>query len=188
MKTNTLILVLTFILASAALRVINAEYHVYNLIPIAAMGIFSGSVLSNKRLAYMIPLGAMLLSDLGLELFTTMQGFYGISQVVNYAALVLVTFMGTALHNRKVLNILGYTLSGSLVFFILSNFGTYLSGYYGYGLSSLVTCYTMAIPFYKSEMATSFFMNSLLGDLLFSGLAFGAYHYFYSKKAHIITA
>jgi hypothetical protein len=35
----------------------------------------------------------------------------------------------------------------------------------------------MAIPFYKNELATSFFVNSLQADLVFSFVAFGAYHW-----------
>lgn len=173
---SQIILVSVLVLATSIFRIVNAEYHLYNLVPIAALGLFSGSILNNKRVAYLIPLMAMLLSDLGLGIFTNTQGFYGISQVVNYAALALVTFMGTTLTKRSALRVAGYTLSGSIVFFLLSNFGTFLSGYYGYSFAGFIECYTMAIPFYKSEMANTFFMNSLLGDLSFSALAFGIAH------------
>ena len=170
-----LLLTAILVLLTAALRVLNAEMHWYHLIPLSALGIFSGSVLEDKRWSYLIPLSAFFLSDLGLALFTNQQGFYGVSQIMNYAALALVTFMGTHLQRRNVLNIGLFTLSGSLVYFLISNFGTYLSGYYGYSWSSLVECYTMAIPFYKSELATQFFSNSLLGDLAFSFVAFSVW-------------
>jgi hypothetical protein len=166
-------LVAALILITAMFRVVNAEFHVYNLVPVAALGLFSGSILQNKRLAYLIPLLAMLLSDLGLGLFTHVQGFYGVSQVINYAALASVTFLGTSLVRRNAVNIIGYTLSGSAIFFLLSNLGTFLGGYYGYSVEGFTTCFIMAIPFYKSEMATTFVLNSFLGDLCFSFLGFG---------------
>lgn len=181
-ETTQIFLVALVIFITATLRVINAEAHLYNLVPVAALGLFSGSVLQNKRWAYAIPLAAMFLSDLGLALFTHIQGFYGISQVINYMALGIITFMGTRMQKRNVLNIAGYTLSGSLFFFLLSNFGTWLGGYYAYTFAGLTECFTMALPFYKSEMATSFFVNSVLGDLCFSGLAFGLFALLAEKR------
>lgn len=174
-QTVKILIVTAIILITALMRVINNELHIYNLVPVAALGIFSGSVLKNKYQAYLIPLFAMLLSDIGIAVFTNMKGFYGISQFVNYAALALVTFMGTYLTKRNAVNITGYSISGSLLFFLLSNFGTFLSGYYGYSFTGLTECFTMAIPFYKSEMANTFFINSFMGDLCFSYIAFGIY-------------
>ncbi len=164
------------ILATALLRIVNAEYHLYHLVPVAALGLFSGSVLKNKRIAYFIPLLAMLLSDIGLAFFTSIQGFYGISQLINYGALALVTFLGTFLQRRNITNIAGFTIAGSLVFFLFSNLGTFLGGYYGYSFHGFIECFTMAIPFYKNEMANTFFLNSLVGDLCFSLIAFAVAH------------
>lgn len=177
-----LLLVSVLVLLTALWRVVNTELHIYHLVPVAALGLFSGSVLEQKKWAYLIPLTAMFLSDLGLSLFTSMEGFYGISQVVNYLALALVTLMGTRLVNRNAVNIAGFTLGGSLVFFILSNLGTFLSGYYGYSFSSLIECYTMALPFYKSELSTQFFVSSLISDMAFSAVAFGIYELFLVSK------
>lgn len=170
------ILIVAFlVLTTAVLRVINAEAHLYNMVPVAALGLFSGSVISNKKWAFMIPLAAMFLSDLGLSLFTHTPGFYGISQTVNYLALVIVTLLGTTLVKRNTINVLGYTLGGSMIFFLISNFGTFLQGYYGYSVAGLTECYAMALPFYKSEFSTTIFMNSFLGDIIFSVVAFGIF-------------
>lgn len=45
----------------------------------------------------------------------------------------------------------------SFTFFIVSNFGVWWN-WYPHNFSSLITCYTLAIPFYK---------NTLIGDLVF---------------------
>lgn len=172
MKKEILIVAM-LVLTTAILRVVNAEAHLYNMVPVAALGLFSGSVLTNKKWAYMIPLTAMFLSDVGLNLFTTTPGFYGVSQIVNYIALGLVTLLGTALVNRNTINVLGFTLGGSMIFFLVSNFGTFLQGYYGYHFEGFTACYAMALPFYKSEFSTTIFMNSFLGDIIFSAVAFG---------------
>lgn len=50
-KESTQILIVAVLVSLTALfRVVNAEFHLYNLVPIAALGLFSGSVLSNKSM------------------------------------------------------------------------------------------------------------------------------------------
>ena len=46
----------------------------------------------------------------------------------------------------------------SILFFVITNFAVWTSGYYGFNLQGLLMCYTMAIPF---------FVNTLLSTLLF---------------------
>ena len=46
----------------------------------------------------------------------------------------------------------------SILFFVITNFAVWTSGYYGFNLQGLLMCYTMAIPF---------FINTLLSTLLF---------------------
>ncbi len=187
-ENQQIILVALIVIATAILRVFNASAHIYHLVPLAAIGVFSGSILSNKRMSYIIPIAAMFLSDLGIATVTHMPAFYGISQLVNYFAVALVTFMGTFMVRRNVTNILGYSISGSMIFFLLSNFGTFLSGYYGYHYTGFVECFTMAIPFYKNDMANTLFMNSFLGDLTFSFLAFGLVYFLFDKKSTVQVA
>tara|TARA_A100001015_G_scaffold287198_1_gene356706 strand:+ start:815 stop:1258 length:444 start_codon:yes stop_codon:yes gene_type:complete len=46
----------------------------------------------------------------------------------------------------------------SILFFVITNFAVWTSGYYGFNLQGLLMCYTMAIPF---------FVNTLLSTMLF---------------------
>jgi len=184
-ENREIIWVAVIVLLTAAFRIFNAEAHIYNMVPVAAIGLFSGSILSQKRWSYIIPLAAMFISDIGISMVTSMPAFYGVSQIMNYAALALVTWMGTHLVKRNAISVLGYTLSGSLVFFVLSNLGTFLGGYYGYSVQGFTQCYIMAIPFYKNEFATQLFLNSFLGDMLFSGAAF-AFMYAITRKSSVL--
>lgn len=176
MKNNrtNILLAAGLILLAVVVRIVNYELHIYNLAPVAALGLFSGAVLKNKRIAYLLPLLAMFISDTYIQLFTPMQGFYDISQFFVYGSMAIITFMGTTMKNHKALRVVGYSIAGSAIFFVLSNFGTFLTGYWGLNFEGLVTTYLMALPFYTKE-GTSFFANSFLGDLIFSGLLFGAY-------------
>ena len=52
-------------------------------------------------------------------------------------------------------------LSGSVIFFIITNFGVWTSGMYGLGFEGLTMTYIMAIPF---------FYNTLLSTAIYSAL------------------
>lgn len=154
------------ILLAVTARIVNHEMGIYNLAPVAALGLFAGSVLNNKKYAYLFALLAMFISDVYIEVFTPMSGFYDISQFFVYGSMAIATLLGTTMKNRKVLTIAGYSVAGSAIFFILSNFGTFLTGYWGTGIEGLTTTYIAAIPFAK---------NTFIGDLVFSGMLFGAF-------------
>lgn len=168
MKRNysNILLAAGLILMASLARVVNTEMHLYNLAPVAALGLFSGAVIKDKRVAYLLPLLAMLLADLYFQFFTSTQGFYGGAQWFVYGGMALVTLLGTAMHKVNPLKVAGFSLMGSLVFFIVSNFGCYVSGMWGGGIHGLVTTYTMALPFFK---------NTIAGDMAGSTLLFGLY-------------
>jgi hypothetical protein len=92
-------------------------------------------------------------------------GFYW--QYVSYAIIALA---GIFLKNRVTpLNVLGASLSSSMLFFFISNFGVWLnSGLYPFTFAGLVKCFVLAIPFFGATM---------LGDLFYSTLMFGSYEW-----------
>ena len=122
--------------------------HLPNFTPVTAIALFGGLYISNKILAYALPLTIMFISDIFL-------GFSSITLFV-YSGFMLVTLIGTL---RKKPNILTIFM-GSLSFFIVTNFGVWLLGY-PKTWTGLVECYTLALPFFR---------NSLLGDFFYSGV------------------
>jgi hypothetical protein len=134
--------------------------HPVNVAPITALALFGGVYLDKKH-TFIVPIAAMLIADYFL-------GFYdGIAWV--YAGFILTGFVGLWLRtHRSVVATAGATLAGSVIFFLLSNFGTWLSGLVGYPRTAagLLECYTAAIPFFR---------NSLAGDVAYVALLFGAY-------------
>lgn len=134
--------------------------HPANFTPIAAIALFSGVYL-NKKYFLVIPVAAMLLSDIFLGFHSTMIWVYG-----SFAVIALI---GLWLKSHKSVGyIFGTTLVSSIIFFIVTNFGVWASGYYGYSFGGLVECYTMAIPFFK---------NTAAGDLFYVAAMFGIYEF-----------
>lgn len=182
MKRNTnILLAIALLILAITMRIVNHEMHVYNLAPVAALGLFCGAVMKDKRMAFLFTILAQLVSDVYIEMFTTWKGFYGIEQYFTYAGMVLVTFLGTKMGQPKPLKVAGYSLGGTALFWVVSNFGVWVAiqtgvDLYGYGsgLKGLATTYLMALPFY-SKYGTTLFFNSFAGDLVFSFALFGLY-------------
>ncbi len=152
------LLPLLFILFAVVARILP---HPANVAPITALTLFSAVYLP-KRYAFVLPIAALLLSDLVI-------GFYGITMLFVYGSILLTGGIGLYLRkNKSIVNIIGASLTGSILFFIISNFGVWIDsrGMYAHNLSGLIDCYIAAIPFFR---------NTLIGDLTYSGLFFGGY-------------
>ena len=56
-------------------------------------------------------------------------------------------------------------LIGACLFFLITNFGVWSLGYYGYTFEGLATCYILAIPFFGNTLVSTL-LYSLLIELL----------------------
>ena len=157
MKTRWTVLI-GMIVTAAASRLIP---HPYNFAPITAMALFGGANFSNKRLALLVPLTALFLSDLVLGTYRDLWFVYG-----SFAMIVGIGYW--LRQHRSVKTIAAATLTSSLLFFVVTNFGVWaMQGLYPKTVQGLLACYVAAIPFLQ---------NTLLGDfsyvlVLFGGLA-----------------
>jgi len=158
-RMNVRILTLiSAILAAAALRLLP---HPPNFTPIGAMALFSGAYLGRRgAIALVAPLAALFLSDLVL-------GFYHGMATVYFSTTLVVLIGWLALQKKSPLRIAGAAIASSILFFVLTNFGMWLSsGFYPPTLAGLEACYVAAIPFFQNTMA---------GDLVFSAILFGGF-------------
>ena len=156
-KTVTLI---TIILVLGAYRLFP---HPFNVTPVMAMGLFAGTYFDKKWMGFVIPLLSMLLADIFLGFHDTMLFVYG-------AILIAVSIGFLLRRSVSPLKVIGASVAGSVIFFVITNFGVWaVSDYYPNTWEGLVTCFTMAIPF---------FQRTLFGDLFFNGVLFISYWYF----------
>ncbi len=148
---------LSAILLAAVLRLVP---HPPNFTPIGAMALFSGAYLGRRGIAFIAPLGAMLLSDAVLGFYN---GFW-----ITYLAVALIVVVGWVVLSRVTpIRVGGAAIASSASFFAVSNFGTWaLSGMYPHTMAGLGACYVAAIPF---------FQNTFAGDLFYATLLFGGF-------------
>tara|TARA_B100000787_G_scaffold167289_1_gene153781 strand:+ start:368 stop:865 length:498 start_codon:yes stop_codon:yes gene_type:complete len=60
----------------------------------------------------------------------------------------------------------GGALSGALIFFIITNFGVWVNGSYGYSFNGLLSCYTLAIPFFTYSLISTFIFSGIIEALI----------------------
>ena len=133
--------------------------HPANFAPIGAIAVFGGMYLP-KRVALIVPLLAVLASDFFI-------GFYDWKIMLSvYGGFLLMGVIGLFVRkHKKVGNVIGGTLLGSLSFFLITNAAVWMFGaMYASDFAGLMQSYFMALPF---------FLNSVLGDLFYVGVLVG---------------
>jgi len=163
MNKNIKILPLLLVVLGIMLRLLP---HHPNIVPIGAIALFSGIYLP-KRWNWIIPLAALLISDYFI-------GYYGILMLFIYGAYALIVLLGQIL---KKFNLLA-PIAGSLIFFVITNFGVWATAnWYPHTASGLVSCFVMALPFLK---------KTIVGDVIYSVALFGGYEIikYAIKKIH----
>lgn len=132
--------------------------HPWNFTPVGAMALFGGAHFGSKRVAFLVPLCALSLSQLVLGLHKLMPFVYG--------SFLLTVCLGFWVRRRPgPKRVVIASVLSSTVFFLVTNFGVWaMLGTFPDNLAGLLECYVVGLPLYG---------NSLLGDLLYSGVLFG---------------
>ena len=176
-NSSLFIIAVLMILAAALSRLV---LYPNNFSPIIGMALFGGAVIKDKKMAFALPLLAMFLSDVLFEAFHIAQGFWGWGQLIHYGIYALITVIGFSLKKINLLNVLGYSVASSLIFFLLSNTVFFITD------NPIYHTYTQDIPGYFNCLAGGlpFLKTGLLADLTYSSILFGSY---YLMEKHVFN-
>lgn len=162
--TPRFIYITTTVLVAAASRLLP---HLPNFTPVAAMALFGGVYFLEKKWAFIIPLIAMFLSDMAMELFYG-SGIHS-TMIYVYFGFILTTLIGIFIRNNvQIKTILTGSLLSSILFFLITNFGYWASLGFPMGYTGLTSAYIQGIPFFR---------YTLLGDLFFNIILFGSFYF-----------
>jgi hypothetical protein len=136
--------------------------HLWGFVPVTAALLYFG-VRGSRRLMW-IPLLGLIATDVALDRLYSYPLTWDLLLTWGWYAAML--WLGTGLGgDLKPLCIAGAALTGSVSFFLISNFGVWAAtNTYPKSASGLITCYVAGIPFFR---------HGLEGDLLFTAVAFG---------------
>lgn len=135
--------------------------HPPNFTPVTGIALFSGIYFQGKK-RFVLPVLIMAISDIFLGFHSTMPYVYG--------SFFAITLLGSVfLKELRVTRIIILSLSSSLLFYFVTNFGVWLAtNMYEKSVAGLIESYVMGIPFLK---------NTIAGDLFYTSLLLGGYRY-----------
>ena len=145
--------------------------HPPNFTPVTGMALFGAAHFAKKYWAFVIPVIALWLSNVLLDNIFYAQyydSFQWFSQPYVFVAMIGIVALGL-LNLKKVTvgRLVGTSLIASGLFFLVTNFGSWLAlPMYSKDFGGLMTAYAAGLPF---------LLNTVLGDLVYVGLLFGAY-------------
>ena len=189
MKINGRILLFTLILvflATACKFFFGPSLDWSGFAPFIAIALFSGMIMKQKDMAFILPLIALLLSDAVIQvLYEANQfpyaGFYS-GQWKNYIILLLTaTLIGWLIKGKNYRSLLFGGIAAPTVFFLVSNFSVWAGSQVTYSkdFKGLIECYTAGLPFYR---------NALIGTLVFLPVILFTYNYLTKRKLALTTA
>ncbi len=156
-KNSKFVIVIALIAIAAASRFISLDMP--NFSPIMAIALFGGAML-NRKLAYIVPIATMLLTDIYFGFHSSMFAVYG--------SFLLTVFMGQKFASKpNAKNVATTSVLAAVQFFLLTNLSVWaFSGMYTLDFAGLTSCFTMAVPFFR---------NTLASTMVFSAVLFGGF-------------
>ena len=141
--------------------------HPWNFTPMLAIGIFSGFYFKQIYLSFFVVIFSMFIGDLFLGFHSTM--FF------TYISLAVAVVIRLFIKHFKFTEILFSGLASSVCFFIITNFGSWLTlEMYEKNFAGLLQSYVLAIPFFHNTLISTLFYLFLLKVL---------FEFFVNKKS-----
>ena len=100
---------------------------------------------------------ALIISFLITDLFI---GLHGIT-LFTWGSVILIGLLSKNF-SKNLLSRISGSLIGACIFFIVTNFGVWSLGSYGYTANSLILCYTLAIPFFAYSLISTFIFSGII--------------------------
>jgi hypothetical protein len=156
------------VVATALTRLVPAEYRLLNMTAVGALALFVGARFGVLR-SIAVATAAMLLSD-AIQFWDHNGDLMYLPFAPSYLGTIAYSLLGAALirTSENPARIGGTAILGSVLFYLTTNFASWLSPLHGYerSFAGLMESYTLALPFLKGTAA---------GDVVYSAIIFGGY-------------
>jgi len=91
-------------------------------------------------------------------------GFHGVT-FFTWGSIIVIG-LGSKFFTSNIFSRIGGALSGVLVFYIVTNFGVWSLGGYGYTLQGLIVCYTLGLPFLGNTLISTILFSSIIEAII----------------------
>jgi hypothetical protein len=149
-KLKNIAFIISLIAIAVGWRIINHNYQFApNLELVTAISVLA-AITMGWRIALIVPIVTMIISDIIIGNSLIFIFTWGSFAIIGLSAVVL-----RKLNDKPKLQIIssvGFAAAGTFLFFIVTNFGVWLQGWYPMTWAGLVDCFVMAIPFYRTML------------------------------------
>lgn len=151
-----------------------------NFTPVGAVALFGGTYFTDKWKAYLVPLGALFISDMVLNyLYSSRITIDYTATFWVYLSFAIIVFIGTRIKKVNFLSVGAASVLSVVIFWLLTDFPWLYGGaLYPHTLLGYEQSLVAAIPFQK---------NMLLGDVVFGLLLFGGFELAKNKYSVLRT-
>ncbi len=125
--------------------------HPPNFTSLLALSFYIPAVFGTRNI------GIVLISFIITDLFI---GFH--STIVFTWGSVLLIGLVAKYFNKSILHRMFGALGGATLFFLVTNFGVWTFGSYGYSLNGLITNYTLALPFFSYSLISTVIFSTII--------------------------
>jgi hypothetical protein len=87
-------------------------------------------------------------------------GFHG-ATLFTWGSVIMIGLI-SKYFNKSISTRIPGALFGATIFFIVTNFGVWSLGSYGYTFNGLLACYTLAIPFFAYSLISTFICSGII--------------------------
>ena len=125
--------------------------HPPNFTSLLALSFYIPAVFGKRYIPVVVL--ALLFTDLFIGFHSTI--------IFTTGSVILIGLISNYFNRSITFRIFG-ALTGALIFFVLSNFGVWLNGSYGYSLNGIISCYLLAIPFFGYSVISTIIFSSII--------------------------
>tara|TARA_Y100000768_G_C23945351_1_gene667292 strand:+ start:71 stop:559 length:489 start_codon:yes stop_codon:yes gene_type:complete len=87
-------------------------------------------------------------------------GFHGVV-IFTWGSIILIGLISKYFIKNIISRVSG-ALLGALIFYLVTNFGVWSLGSYGYSTEGLIKCYTLALPFFGYTLVSTLFFSFII--------------------------
>ena len=129
--------------------------HPPNFTSLLALSFYVPAILGIRYLPILIV--SFIITDLVI-------GFHEVT-LFTWGSIILIG-LGSKFFIKTILNRILGSLLGASLFFLITNFGVWSLGLYGYSLNGFVSCYTLALPFFAYSLISTFIFSGIMEGML----------------------
>lgn len=169
---KNILFAMSLVLLAVTWRIINHNYNFAPNLELVTTVSVIAAVIIGFRAALFVPLAIMVVSDIIIGNSSIFIFTWGSFVLIGLGANLL-----RKLNNKpklQVLSSVGFAITSSFLFFVVTNLGVWLQGWYPATFAGLTDSYIMAIPFYRTM---------LIGNLVLVPASIAVWQLYKAKQA-----